>query len=402
LLVYRELCGQLPILSQPRGLVNPLLTWVGYWRMDFNKKWFSKKWQWALGIVLFLFIFEMSSRFLGAKPHIPLFNSEGPFMVHPTRHWAYQPNFHRSWGGLPFSTNSLGLRDKELSAPKPNSEYRILVLGGSVSAGSFIKDESNIYLNIVEKTFHLDTAQVEIINAGVPGYSTTQQLSQLREIGKRVQPDMILLDFAINDVLDSRMDLKEYNIEPIFRMSNAFLHLTETKTRLAGLKRFILDLPRYTASYSALLGLNKSIKKVFPGDRPVDLPRWIEQELLNETPSPLVKKSWIAAKKQILELNEFAREKKIPFVIVMFPLREQVETRQGKARPQNIINQLSKFNKFHFIDLLASFRFQYQTNSNKHLYFDADHPTPSGHLLAANEIHSRLKPLIKFKEPTSL
>ncbi len=99
--------------------------------------------------------------------------------------------------------NSIGLRDTERAYEKPPDTYRILVLGDSMVAG-FEVDLNDTFTQRLEQTLRARTNRnIEVINAGVRGYSNVQELLYLQTQGKKFRPDLVLLNFTHNDVLDN-------------------------------------------------------------------------------------------------------------------------------------------------------------------------------------------------------
>lgn len=83
-------------------------------------------------------------------------------------------------------TNSLGLRDTELATPRPPHQVRVWAMGDSSVAGSGCPS-AETYAQRLERTLSdpwtedAATREVEVINAGIPGYTTFQSLFQLEE-----------------------------------------------------------------------------------------------------------------------------------------------------------------------------------------------------------------------------
>ncbi len=48
--------------------------------------------------------------------------------------------------------------------------------------------------------FQIDVNEFEIVNAGIPGYTTYQELEFLKIYGLEMNPDMVILGFVFNDV----------------------------------------------------------------------------------------------------------------------------------------------------------------------------------------------------------
>lgn len=97
-----------------------------------------------------------------------------------------------------FSTNSQGFRGTtEYSVPKPTGVYRILVLGDSVTLGHGVEDEATFSSHIERQlSAHRRT---EVINMGVSGFGTAEELIQLRNIGWQYDPDLVILTYFPND-----------------------------------------------------------------------------------------------------------------------------------------------------------------------------------------------------------
>ncbi len=97
-----------------------------------------------------------------------------------------------------YKIKSFGLSGEEI--PAPSEKIRIVGLGNSCTFG-WRTSEDKIYLGMLEKLINADSAlpQVEIINAGIPGYSSFQgQKFYLSDIS-RLEPDIVLMMFGWND-----------------------------------------------------------------------------------------------------------------------------------------------------------------------------------------------------------
>src|SRR6266403_352890 len=117
----------------------------------------------------------------------------------------------RGWGLRPFAhawaigeakvnvrINSDGLRDREHAIQKPAGTLRIAVLGDSYVEGMNVPLEKT-FPAVLERELSscaaLGDRQVEVINFGVSGYGTAQELLTLREHVWKYDPDIILLAF---------------------------------------------------------------------------------------------------------------------------------------------------------------------------------------------------------------
>ena len=94
--------------------------------------------------------------------------------------------------------NSAGFRDPERAKRKPQATRRILLLGDSVAWGWGV-DDGKRFSDLLEARLG---PGVEVCNLAVPGYGTDQQYWTLAERGLAMQPDLVLLCFVINDVVE--------------------------------------------------------------------------------------------------------------------------------------------------------------------------------------------------------
>lgn len=123
--------------------------------------------------------------------------------------WKHAPHSHaRFKNGLKsysadIRINSKGLRDDEMSYEKPDGTRRILLLGDSIAAGFEVERPFVIDSVLEKKLSDKWKKPVEVINAGVRGYSTGQELLYLKNEGRRYAPDIVLYLYCDNDPLDN-------------------------------------------------------------------------------------------------------------------------------------------------------------------------------------------------------
>lgn len=100
--------------------------------------------------------------------------------------------------------NNQGFRDsRPTDVHKALGCYRVICIGDSVTFGVPVK------LNQPTDTFpkqledllrtRLNTKQIEVLNAGVPGYTSYQSLQQMKHRLVRYNPDLVVVQFGIND-----------------------------------------------------------------------------------------------------------------------------------------------------------------------------------------------------------
>lgn len=105
-------------------------------------------------------------------------------------------------------TNSLGLRGPEVAVPKPSDVYRVLALGDSFSFGWGVELDDAWPARMARELRAADGRSVEVVVAGVPGWSPPQQFVFLEQRGFDLQPDLVLWQLCTNDLIEmERLDL---------------------------------------------------------------------------------------------------------------------------------------------------------------------------------------------------
>lgn len=141
---------------------------------------------------------------------------------------------HLGWRGRPglecvlnerlftisISQNSRGFRDTERSVETPPGTTRVLCCGDSFTWGWGV-EQDEIYTTVLERCYRDAGSAVEVLNAGVGGYSTDQLLLFLNREGLSYSPDYVVYQAAWNDVRDNPRTVVEaiYN-KPVFDLED--------------------------------------------------------------------------------------------------------------------------------------------------------------------------------------
>jgi len=120
------------------------------------------------------------------------------FTPHPYLGYSPTPNYIK---GRTFH-NSLGYRNNEFPLEKPSGVYRIVALGGSSTYDVRIEDNDKTFTAQLEKLLkdQYGFQNVEVINAGVPGYNSWEILSNLEYRVLDLDPDLVIIYENTNDV----------------------------------------------------------------------------------------------------------------------------------------------------------------------------------------------------------
>lgn len=97
--------------------------------------------------------------------------------------------------------NSLGFREREFSLAKPDGVYRIGVIGDSLSWGPGVPTAER-FSNLVERFLDEQRGpgpRYEVLNFGLSGMDTEDEVRMLRELVLKTAPDFVLLQWYVND-----------------------------------------------------------------------------------------------------------------------------------------------------------------------------------------------------------
>jgi GDSL-like Lipase/Acylhydrolase family len=159
-------------------------------------------------ILLLLFI-ELTTQVLGI--HVPaigrpgLSGDFGLWVYDGTKGWFHATSTKaESYFGGPdrgmVRINSLGLRGGEPGL-EGSGTLRILVFGDSYVFGVGV-DEDHLFTTHLERLLEPYFVNgLEVVNMGIAGYSTDQELILWRELGVQLDPDVVILVVCDNDYL---------------------------------------------------------------------------------------------------------------------------------------------------------------------------------------------------------
>ena len=160
----------------------------------------------------------------------------------------YAPDEHRGWSLRPgmagwyrkendvyVRINGDGLRDREHSREKPAGTLRIAVVGDSYAEALQVSLADAFWMVLEQRLKGcggLAGRDIEVINFGVSGYGTAQELITLRQHVWDYAPDLVLLAVTTNnDITDNSRALKKTDEIPYFVYHNDALTLDDSFRR---------------------------------------------------------------------------------------------------------------------------------------------------------------------------
>ena len=306
--------------------------------------------------------------------------------------YEHNPNmvavFNRTIGKesrlLTFETNSFGLRDKEYTLKKPEKTYRILVFGDSVTAGNGLNLNETVS-KVLESFLNNDNElkerrmikKFEVINFGVSGYNVVQETNLLISKGLSFSPDLIIINYVLNDV-DYSHRLGTENQEKNNEVRPPACFATFLKIKIpCSLKRSLKKI-----RFAALL--NKFITKLFNREN-IDL---ISDLNRNHQPDSA---TFLQLKQSYQKISNLSLQNNFMVIVMIFPYFLSLQNYPLMQAHENVKAEAEK-NNFYAIDLLKT----YEKCNSAQLRITSDdvtHPNAEGHYLAALELFKNIKSL---------
>ena len=270
------------------------------------------------------------------------------------------------YGDIHYSFNRDGYRDGE---PRPAAR-RIVVLGDSVSFGLGV-DQDEIYPAVLERRLNAGRRQDwDVINLAIFAYNTADELESLRTDGLKHRPELVILEFYMNDFSIPSAGSKGAPAPPPPSLLN----------RLAALKnRIVYKSALYRRLYQAGTGLTFVLfhdlrRNRYPGTLNDDEPR-NKSAFLAATPDD----GAVAAFRLIREIHRLAGENGARLLVLLSPDEVQLYT----DRFDGINARLHSFCRREGIDLFDPLPVLRSAAHRAQLFNDGVHYSRRGHALLA-------------------
>lgn len=178
----------------------------------------------ALSLILFVLLCAVLEIAFNVFHPVPYYGvSEGLLQAKTDYSFGFTPNFRGEQNSIDFSTNisinHLGLNDYD-NVTYSSNKRTILFLGDSMAEGYGLL-KTNAIPKVLEK--NLNESEYRVINAGIRGFSTKDELDYLTAEGYKFSPSYIFVLFSDNDITDNFNTVNIYRGFPCINTHISFL-----------------------------------------------------------------------------------------------------------------------------------------------------------------------------------
>jgi lysophospholipase L1-like esterase len=156
----------------------------------------------CLLLILILAEFFIRAAFFFTKRDVRAYQSTARLVhdKHPFLGYTLKPNMNFKHKGVIYRTNSMGFRGGEFD-PKDKRPFRVFVLGGS-DVFNLLAEYNRPFCELLQNKLKdkYPDRSIEIVNAGVPGYTTFQSLINFSTRILDYNPDAIIIYHSWNDI----------------------------------------------------------------------------------------------------------------------------------------------------------------------------------------------------------
>jgi hypothetical protein len=166
-------------------------------------------------------------------------------VANPKLSFTHVPNGSAFLMGVELSTNSMGLRDREYTVTKPEGVRRILMLGDSTTLGWGVPLDQTVAKILEGQLNQAGSGRFEVLNAGIGNYDTVQETAQYEQRDRKFHPDIVVLEYFINDAEPVPVEHSSTLLERSYLMAFAV-------SRYDAVLRLLGARPRWDDYYASL------------------------------------------------------------------------------------------------------------------------------------------------------
>ena len=234
--------------------------------------------------------------------------------------------------------NTGGWRGEERPLKKPAGATRIAVLGDSYTEALQVPEDSAFPSLLEHSLSRTLSGRYEVLNFGVSGFGTGQELLVLRHYALAYAPDAVILAFTTgNDVSDNSRALKQVDYVPYFRLvdqrlvlDTSFLTSRGFRSRSGWRARVLAFLVQHYRLAQLLRVVRIAAREaIFGPERRTP----VYPDLYRDSPPHTNwAEAWSVTESLVTIINVECRSRHIPFYLVTLSNPEQVTPDASRLR----------------------------------------------------------------------
>ncbi|MFT7662478.1 MAG: lysophospholipase L1-like esterase [Planctomycetota bacterium] len=344
---------------------------------------FKKLLIFLVSLIVLLVVGEVAARM--AEPGPMALMDENPY-VKPYKGLPqfHKPNFEGRWDGTWYGTNSIGLRGPEISPEKGANEFRVVALGDSCTFGKSV-EEAETWPRQLETMLNAeftDGRNAVVANCGVNGFSGKNYLKMFQVIGQRLNPDLVIVGYNLNDFPNVQKKIDE-------KMHSA----TKTRSAVTKIVGGQKNLDRFNES-----ALYRWLRAFYRDMTREESWKGAENLAKNEKTDAVLKKAkqqassprhMEALEKELVGLKTAAEAAGARIAFFLFPYESLVYLDEYDTTPIDRLRGICEKIDAPFVDLAEKFRETARESEPKRemfIYGDRYHPRPIGYRVVAENV----------------
>lgn len=285
------------------------------------------------------------------------------------------------------SYNADGYRSPDHTWAKPPGSRRVVVLGDSFVDGSEVGDEELLTWQLQQSL-----GDVEVVNLGVYGYATAQELVTLETVAFRYEPDLVVLVTVPNDFPGNLQNVSYFGPAPRYLLDGDSLRFESTASAPArsAFRSSNLPLPgmRFLHERSLLYYfLNHSIYQRINAARIDSLLKAQSQALEPPQRAELYRRI-------VRKMKEICDARGVGFLVVL--AYEKIHLGERRDSTVELARRLLHDDGIAAVDLYPALRQAHMSAGDSALYYVNNiHWTPRGHRAVASFLRPHIDSLMR-------
>ncbi len=371
------------------------------------KKWLGRAGLMILGLVFAFVVIEILTRIFWKNLSELDHNSSISFVTAKDYEKVEPPKL--VWSGrlgnikefhVESTRNSLNFHDTEHAFTKPDGTFRIVVLGDSFTEALQVPLENAFHKVLESKLNEAMDFSVEVISFGISGAGAEEDNKLLRAHGLKYQPDLVIMEFLSNDLIDdspamrkenkNQLELREKYVPKLYDAYHRYLLIKASRfNQLLALKLARLYISHQSSIYSSYdkYGFIHLSTLIFA-----------------EEYAEMWEKPWRRTEKFIVNTRNLCKEHGAEMVLVSFPefwrlgkipeIERKLKTMDSEAmkyrwdfdKTDRMLTDFCREKNIHFLSLLPVFRHEHQQKRTRLHYVYDMHLNEYGHEVAAQAV----------------